>query len=254
MALQLGAGVVVYYDIQNGVLGSVTGGTATITPAGNGWYRCTATGVRTTNTNNLIYAASANNTVSYTGDGTSGIFIYGAQLEAGAFATSYIPTVASQVTRTADQASIVAPMFAPWYNQSEGSFVVEASTFKPPSLVQSGILAEVNDGTLNNRNNISFVTNVARAATTVGGVSQASIEQAFTDSATQKLAYAVKANDFAFARNGALVGTDTSGSMPTVTVLNLGGLSGAAVLNGYIRRLTYYPVRLSDLQLQALTS
>jgi hypothetical protein len=63
---------------------------------------------------------------SYTGDGYSGIYIWGAQLEAGAFPTSYIPTVASQVTRSADSASMTGTNFSDWYRADEGTFIVRS--------------------------------------------------------------------------------------------------------------------------------
>jgi hypothetical protein len=60
----------------------------------------------------------------YTGDGYSGIYIWGAQLEAGAFPTSYIKTEASQVTRSADSASMTGTNFSEWYRQDEGTVYV----------------------------------------------------------------------------------------------------------------------------------
>lgn len=68
---------------------------SSITDAGNGWYRCTITGIVGGTSNNItLYTAIGTNT-SYTGDGTSGVFVWGAQLETGNEATEYIPTVAS---------------------------------------------------------------------------------------------------------------------------------------------------------------
>jgi len=237
---------------------SISAASASISPAGNGWYRVafTATFDATiTNPAAFVFLCDSLTGISYTGNGTSGIFVWGAQWEDGSFATSYIPTVASQVTRTADQASIVAPNFATWYNQSEGTFVVEAVTQKPTSLVATAIAIDASDGGVNNRHYVGFVTGLAEGRTAVGGVTQVSLTQAYTANATEKLAYAYKANDFALARNGSLAGTDASGSLPTIDRMFIGNAAGsAAFLDGHIRSVKYFPTRLSNAQLQALSA
>jgi hypothetical protein len=102
--------------------------TASITDVGNGVYRCSITKTATSSASSngaFIYVTnSASATINaYTGDGYSGIYIWGAQLEAGAFPTSYIPTVASQVTRSADSASMTGANFSDWYRLMRGRFM-----------------------------------------------------------------------------------------------------------------------------------
>jgi hypothetical protein len=242
--------------------GTFTNASAVSRAVGNGWYLCALTFTTGTETT-LRSFVNANNATTTTGNGTSGIFIWGAQLEAGAFATSYIPTVASQVTRTADQASIVAPMFAPWYNQSEGTFVFEAATLSGGNFYRALAVARVAGG-LSDRIDIGIGTGQSgnagrfRADVTVGGVVQANLGDvaAFAAETPYKGALAYKANDFASATSGANLFTDSTGTVPTVAVLDIGNRINTAnnFLNGWARRITYYPVRLSDLQLQALTS
>lgn len=245
------------FDIVNGTVGTNGTMTGTITSFGNGWYRCAiavpsplANDICRINVENGDAIASV-----FAGDGTSGIFLYGAQLEAGAFATSYIPTVASQVTRTADVAAINAPNFASWYNQSEGTILVEAVTFKPTTVAATGLAVDVSDGGVNNRHYIGANGATAEGRTVVGGVTQVSIFQTYTANATEKLAYAYKVNDFAFFRNGSQVGTDTSGTIPTVDRMFIGNAAGSAAFwNGWLRSIRYYPTRLTQAQGQALTA
>lgn len=191
----------------------------------------------------------------------SSFLIWGAQVELGSFATSYIPTAGSQVTRTADVASIVAPNFAPWYNQSEGTFVFELT----PKVVPLGVNArmlEVNDGTGNNRNPLVYASSAGTLFTQyrVAGVDQASLSSStgyYVAGNNLKLSTAYKVNDFATSFGGSVATTDTSGSVvTTATQLTIGYATSdpAGVFNGHIRSIRYFPTRLSNAQLQALSA
>jgi hypothetical protein len=244
------------FSLQN--VGAFTGGAATITAFGNGWYRCTVsatTGAGETSIGVVIGSldgVAVPGSPSYTGDGTSGIFIYGAQLEAGAFATSYIPTVASQVTRAPDVTSIVAPNFAPWYNQSEGTFVVEADSI---GYTASDMVFSLTDSdSANSISQFSVGPTSSRFTVRVGGVDQAVLNVTVSASAVYKIASAYATNDFASVSNGGTVQTDTSGNIPTVDRIGIGNRLGLLRLNGHIRSIQYFPVRLSNAQLQALTA
>jgi len=96
-----------YFDLKNGVVGTVIAGTASIEDWGNGWYRCIITNT-TINVSSAvnIQVAESDNTILYQGDGSSGIYIWGVQGEEGSYPTSYIKTEASTVNRGIDTCSV----------------------------------------------------------------------------------------------------------------------------------------------------
>jgi hypothetical protein len=233
---------------------AVTGTVASITNVGNGWYRCSITQTATasatsTFTLRLIEGAS---TTSYTGDGTSGIFIWGAQLEAGAFPTSYIPTTTTALTRNADAASMTGTNFSDWYNAVEGTTLVEAQS---PSAAAIYFYYSLNNG-ITNEIRLASGSSGAQRTFFVSNASstQASIAVALTAGTAFKAASAYATNSFSSAVNATLGTPDTSGTPPTATSLRIGARSNDTLfVNGYIKRIAYYPVRLADTTLQALT-
>lgn len=108
------------------------GATGTIQAFRDGYYRCTMTFTTVTSINMafVIYLMSAGAT-SYQGNGTSGIIPWGGQVEAGAFATSYIPTTTTSLTRNADVVSMTGTNFSSWFNASQGAFVAWFDTVSP---------------------------------------------------------------------------------------------------------------------------
>lgn len=252
-------GAATYFDVANGTLGTVgTGTTATITAAGNGWYRITATQTATATTSGAVVQvnlASANNTNSYAGDGTSGLYVWGAQLEVGAFATSYIPTTTAALTRNADVATMTGTNFSSWFNASEGTFVFNGSTI---NFTNSDVIVDASDGTTSNRIQM-FVAGVTGAATTfmaTGGATQAQFSAgAVTANTTFTFASGYKVNAIAASLNAATPATDTSATMPSgINAVTLGcRFNGVNQLNGYLRKINYYPQRLTNAEIQAFS-
>jgi len=229
-----------------------TAGTITIANVGGGWYRVVLTATSDTLTSLQIQVSLNNGTTSvYTGDGVSGAFLYGAQVEAGAFATSYIPTVAATVTRSADIATMSGTNFSSWYNQSEGTIFASVDTVAPTG---SPVLSfQDGAGAATNRQQMNIYSSFS--ATVVSNVTQSNIGT--NTNTSPKLVYAYKANDFAACANGAAVATDTSGTVPTTlayATLGKWDFGSAASLNGHLRAITYYPQRLPNATLQALTA
>jgi hypothetical protein len=234
---------------------------------GNGWFRLSLVGAITGATRFCAVgfaAAATGNTVSIAGNvtftaaGTEAVLIWGAQLEAGAFATSYIPTIASTVTRSADVATITGSLFSQWYRQEEGSFFAEATPIGLSSFSQIWIFAAGTGSSSANilgANHQNPATTIRGIGTDGTGVTQFSLTQAASAAATNKTAVAAKANDFAVCINGATPSTDASGTMPAPNRLSLGiDQSLASVGCLWLRSIRYVPVRAADFQLQQVTT
>ena len=182
------------------------------------------------------------------------------QIEQGAFPTSYIPTTASTVTRSADLASMTGTNFSSWYNQSEGTLYASARVNALGSSGYPGI-AYIDDGTIDNSMGFYVNDNLddkIGAEAYISGKAQYAL---FSSSATtaNKLNKAISSysiNNFSAAfYTSSQIQRDTSGSIPTVNRLRIGALRGGLYpLNGTISRLTYYPRALKPNQLQTLTS
>jgi hypothetical protein len=187
---------------------------------------------------------------------TADISVWGAQFEDGAFATSYIPTVASQVTRTADVASITGSLFSQWYRQDEGTLVAIATAPNTPQTSAFARVVSANDGSINEYIDISRNSGRARGFVNDGAVSQVSIDaSAWNDATTAKLAFAYQLNNFAMSGNGNAAVADTSGTVASPLQLTIGAAySASSIFNGHIQNITYIPNRVSDTQLQSATS
>jgi hypothetical protein len=255
-------------DLSNGTLGSqqdlvstTTGVTATATSVGSGWYRLSLSFTTTALTDEvsiLFGPCDAANDRTVTASGTDGIFAWGAQLEAGAFPTSYIPTTSAAVTRSADSA-IVNPISS-FYNAAEGTLFAEASRFQ---LVTNSKFISLNSETDTTR---SLVVEASGASPQTDqkflasdGTNQAAIVfGSAVANAVYRMAAVYKVNDFQFAQNGSLGTADTLGTVPSgITRMGIGQFAAGGTLfalNGHIRKIAYWPRRLSNALLQALTT
>jgi hypothetical protein len=184
------------------------------------------------------------------------VFLWGAQLEAGAFPTSYIPTTTAAATRSADVASITGANFSSWYNQTEGTVFARYSFPQSPNTGGARVIQFVNATAANliwlrAQGGVNRVYDVTNAS-----VSQAAFNQgAYAEGVEYKAALATKANDFGFAENGGAAQSDSSGTMPSVDQLGIGmeSIGNGSQGNVHIRRLTYWPQRLANSTLQAIT-
>lgn len=246
-----GAGQYLRVNLATGSLisqGSTGTGSAfvsySITSVGNGWYRLV-----------LVMTSDASNNVQAhlscidSGSGFGGIYIWGAQLEAGAFATSYIATTSAQVTRAADAAGMTGTNFSSWFKADEGTVYAE-STF--PQVTSSRVV----DLWANSTNYIAVFRSGSNLVGEVyNGSSQAFLSIASSNNNKFTLSY--KVNDVAASLNASAVSTDTVATMPSTTpsTLYIGAYGGGGnIINGTIKKIAYYPARIPNNQLQALTS
>jgi hypothetical protein len=242
-------------DLINGVI-TFTNGTATIKNVGGGWWRITLqfTAVGTSAVLGFYLAYPVVVSTKATGNG---IYLWGAQLEAGAFATSYIPTAAASVTRSADAANMTGTNFSSWYRADEGAFLVEAATFAPASGAVGRILSLSISGSESTETNRVFTYNGKIGGNTrFSGISQSDLQPfTYTTNTAFKFAYGYRLNDFAAVGNGGTIFTDTSGNVPiNLNEMGIGSVSGTGPANVTIKKIAYYPSRLTNAQLQGLTT
>jgi hypothetical protein len=243
----------VFFDVANGVVGTVSAGyTGTIAAAGNGWYRCTVTRTATAGADLPgFYVSNSGSTVSFAGDGTSGVFAWGAQLEVGAFATSYIPTTTLAVTRNGDSVSMTGTNFSSWYNGTAGTFGIEADSATVASV---GFLLTADDGTNNNRFGFYRSGTACAGYVVTGGATQMELTRSSIAVNTAfKATVAATSNNGNLAFNTSLAAGDNTITMPTVTRLTIGGSAGAVAWFGHIAKISYWPQRLLNAELQAFS-
>jgi hypothetical protein len=270
--IQLGAtaatsqGVIV--DLQTGVITDTkTGASATNTGSsivsyGNGWYRVSVSCQCAVGLVYPLFAGSnsatptyeSNNNPIYTGTSQTW-FLWGAQLEAGTFATSYIPTIASTVTRSADVATITGSLFSQWYTQPQGTFVVQGS-----GLVGFGsavLMATRTSGGSNLAPQLDILSATSTRAVytdAAGTIVSTNTTTVGSTASTNKYAAAANASGAAVVANGGTIVSSAITSIPAPTLFCVGGLQSTQFLNGHIQSIQYYPVRAADFQLQALTT
>jgi hypothetical protein len=234
------------FDLSSGVATDVPAGvTATITALANGWYRCAM--VRNAGSVNgriVVRLVSTGTTSSYTGDGTSGIFIWGAQLEAASFPSSYIPTVAASATRAADSLSISDARSAPFTMFAEFEPVGTANQndiIVYDTLTNgSGIYLTPTPAAWVRESSVTTAIATGGSAAVVGSVS--------------RVAARFAVNDTLLCNAGTLGSADTSNSPPSTTVLKFAPSVFGGVQSVYLRRVAIIASGATNAQLQAMTT
>ena len=252
---------IAYFDLSAGVKGTIAAGIddSGIEDVGNGWYRCwvsfTTDGTDTTGSVR-VYPADANNDITVDLDGTSSIFVWGAQLEAGTL-TTYISTVAASVTRNADTVSTTD---VTWYNTASGSFYAKALRSNTDAANQGRVLcieSSSADYTLiGTFAGTEFDCNINRASTNIASLNAPGV---LSDSTAIQAALGYAVNDFAWYVDGIQKELDSAGDPDTgvaVDTLHIGnlGYSIQQYWNGHIAEIAYYDERLDNDTLEDLSN
>jgi len=234
---------------------------------GNGWWRLSVTmnsGASSANYQSWIGPIDNDGTTSNDTTAGNNIYVFGAQLEAGSYATSYIPNhgTSGGVTRAADSCSVTGASDV--IGQTEGTLFVEVDwNVKPESGSPVIGILTLNNGANNLQNcillgveRLSGGTNRVYCFVINSNVTQAEIFGSSITDGTYKIAFAYKANDFALYVNGSQIGTDTSGSVPALSEVLLGKRFGTDtyIQSEGTKQAILFNERLSNAELAALTA
>ena len=177
--------------------------------------------------------------------------VWGAQIEAGSYATSYIPTQGTAQTRLADNTTTQDNVPTTIIGQTSGVLYCNFKINNNPTSTRRVVI--MSDGTGNERIGISLGSNIIYGFIVNGGSTQCEIVKSSITSGNYKCAFSYNNNDFVFYVNGSQVGTDTSGTVATCDRIDVGNQFGTSVLEGSINDIKLYNTRLSNSELAALT-
>lgn len=233
-----------WFNLSDGSIGTSQGGSPTIKDMGNGWYRCS---VQYTSTGGIIYSvagvAITDGNLNYQGNGTSGIYIYGAMLEAGSYSTSYIPSYGTSTSRSADSCSLTNA--SNLIGQSEGTLF-----FQLKDTNNLTAYLGVDNGSTGTRiliygiNDQKIYTQVRNSGTVIFSASSSVI------SGGVKVAVSFDSSGSVFYVNGVQVST---GSGTTYTNLSQVTFNHSSQIGVKIKQAILFPTRLTNDQLAELT-
>ena len=250
-------GYYVVFDLLEGTIISSSNATGTIKPMEDGWFEVTHTSVAGVSFNIGYFLLSdsyvSGNVAPYQGDGTSGVYIYGAQLEQGSYPTSYIPTQGSAVTRLADVCNQTPPSGV--IGQTEGSIYSEFKSLDDVANIMlwmrnpsGGIYGDMIKLECGGDNRLRFEVRASNVT------SCNLMSDVLPTNIYYKVAVAYKQNDFVMYLNGVQISVDTSGNIPTCSEMYVGKYIDGGTRMGVSKDLKLYNTRLSNSELQALTS
>ena len=255
------AGAYADFNINTGEVDSGNAARKGIYSVGNGWYRVwMSSSVSTNATYFQIYGYDSIGSISNTINGHNGIFVWGSQVEQGAFPTSYIPTSGSTVTRSSDNCLLQNDFT--WFNPSKSTLYAE---YQEPNTLSDSRIAQIQSTDTSEQialysDGASGANNASRNYVSVNGGAQMQTNGfSVAKGSVVKTALAIETNNGAASVNGETPQTDTSmivvGGEP-FAYLSIGSMQGGAAgqhLCSTIKKIAYYPQRLSNATLQAMT-
>ncbi len=242
-----------FFDLENGIVGNGGDANGKIEDYGNGWYRC-STEANAASSLFTVMLAEGDGVFSYQGNGTDGVYIYGAQ-HTDTNLSSYIPTNGSATTRNAETCNGAGD--AATFNDSEGVLFLNTA-----ALSNDGTSRRISISDETNTNRIFFsyeaASNSIRMYVVAGGSNVVDRIVYISDTTNfNKIILKYKQNDFSLWVNGFELSTDTSGvSFPTNTLKNLSfnGAAGGQPFYGNTKQIQYYNSVLTESELEKLTS
>ena len=223
------------------------------------WVRYSATFTASSTSNNTNFTGL---TVGWDNNGAANNFTFAAwgfQLEIGAFPTSYIPTTTATVTRSQDNASMTGTNFSSWYNQSEGTFVLDCTPIYNNSTDEYRRLLSIHNNSGQQNDVIQFIQIEASNQVACAVWDESSFQSGFNkvvpSGTRHKVAFAVKENNMNASYDGNISTDDTSATLPTMTRMDIGTYleNSNSQTTVHFNNLMYYPTRLPNDQLQTLT-
>ena len=244
-----------FFDLENGVIGNVISGiNAKIENYGNGWYRCSISQTGLASERLAVFTSIDGVNTTYQGDGTSGVYIYGAQLEVGSFPTSYIKSNSgSTTTRAAETANGAGD--ASTFNDSEGVLMAEVSVpYKPSNQIIS-----LSDSTNSDIIFVQFTPTNMFVKIAINGFGESTIHsQSYDVNTLYKVSLKYNGTNTVAYINGFIssIGNVTLSNSFTLGLSKLGFNYPTGVLPFYgnTKQIQYYNSALTDSELEELTS
>ena len=243
-----------WFNLSNGTIGTSEGGSPTITSVGNGWYRCSVQFVSSTSQTvyAVLYTATTDNQEVFAGNGTDGTFVWGAQLEASSYATSYIgPTTSSSATRVADACSKTG--ISSLIGGTSGTVFFDIKTNPVLSSEPNKQFCYYTNSVGQQAYMFLGSTNLISTNSNWGSLSWAT---PFVANTRYKVALVYAPNDFALYVNGVSVATASSGTpLNAQNLISIGSYTGSSEWNEFVfNQYTHFPSRLTNAELASLTT